>query len=144
MHNPFNMLVFAKVVGLNSLTARRPGISRSAASKRITRLEQALGARLLSRTTRKLSLTEPGHAAYPHCARIATKVENICHVAGPQVGRARQSPAGDRSCAQRPARRPGGGNVLTGTAVSRWVLPTKKGAEGGSLAQKRRDRGRTG
>jgi DNA-binding transcriptional LysR family regulator len=77
MHNPFDMLVFAKVVELKSfsLTARRLGISRSAASKHITRLEQALGARLLNRTTRKLSLTEPGHAAYPHCARIAAEVE---------------------------------------------------------------------
>ena len=70
MHDPFDMLVFAKVVELKSfsLTARRLGISRSAASKHITRLEQALGARLLNRTTRKLSLTEPGHAAYrPLC-----------------------------------------------------------------------------
>src|SRR3954468_1674194 len=71
------MLVFAKVVELRSfsLTAHRLGISRSAASKHVPRLEQALGARLLNRTTRKLSLTEPGHAAYAHCARIAAEVE---------------------------------------------------------------------
>jgi DNA-binding transcriptional LysR family regulator len=77
MHNPFDMLVFAKVVELQSfsLTARRLDISRSAASKHVSRLEQALGARLLNRTTRKLSLTEPGHAAYAHCARIAAEVE---------------------------------------------------------------------
>jgi DNA-binding transcriptional LysR family regulator len=77
VHNPLDMLVFAKVVELRSfsLTARRLGISRSAASKHVTRLEQALGARLLNRTTRKLSLTEPGHAAYAHCARIAAEVE---------------------------------------------------------------------
>jgi DNA-binding transcriptional LysR family regulator len=77
MHNPLDMLVFAKVVELQSfsLTARRLGISRSAASKHVSRLEQALGARLLNRTTRKLSLTEPGHAAYAHCARIAAEVE---------------------------------------------------------------------
>ena len=45
MHNPLDMLVFAKVVELRSfsLTARRLGISRSAASKHVTRLEQALG-----------------------------------------------------------------------------------------------------
>jgi DNA-binding transcriptional LysR family regulator len=77
VHNPLDMLVFAKVVELRSfsLTARRLGISRSAASKHVTRLEHALGARLLNRTTRKLSLTEPGHAAYTHCARIAAEVE---------------------------------------------------------------------
>ena len=61
------MLVFAKVVELRSfsLTARRLGISRSAASKHVTRLEQALGARLLNRTTRKLSLTERGTPRTP-------------------------------------------------------------------------------
>ena len=77
MHNPLDMLVFAKVVELQSfsLTARRLGISRSAASKHVTRLERSLGARLLNRTTRKLNLTEPGHAAYAHCARIAAEVE---------------------------------------------------------------------
>src|SRR3981081_3325788 len=71
------MLVFAKVVELRSFspTARRLGLWRSGASKHVTRLAQGLGARLLNRTTRKLSLTEPGHAAYAHCARIAAEVE---------------------------------------------------------------------
>jgi DNA-binding transcriptional LysR family regulator len=77
MHNPLDMLVFAKVVELHSfsLTAQKLGISRSAASKHVSRLERSLGARLLNRTTRKLSLTESGHAAYAHCARIAAEVE---------------------------------------------------------------------
>ena len=77
MHNPLDMLVFAKVVELHSfsMTARSLGISRSAASKHVSRLERSLGARLLNRTTRNLSLTESGHAAYAHCARIAAEVE---------------------------------------------------------------------
>ena len=137
MHNPLDMLVFAKVVELKSfsMTARRLGISRSAASKHVTRLEQALGARLLNRTTRKLSLTEPGHAAYTHCARIAAEVEaselsvqrfvsrpkGLLRVSAPSAfGRSapRADPAGiphppsrcrDRSGPERPARRPGRG-----------------------------------
>src|SRR6185312_16851196 len=56
-------------------TAQRLGISRSATSKHITRLEKKLGARLLNRTTRKLSLTEAGHAAYRHFSRLATEAE---------------------------------------------------------------------
>lgn len=71
------MLVFAKVVETHSFSsaARRLGMSRSAASKHVTRLEQNLSARLLNRTTRKLSLTEAGRAVYSHCARIASEVE---------------------------------------------------------------------
>ena len=77
VQNPLDMLVFAKVVELRSFTAtaQRLGISRSATSKHISRLEKKLGARLLNRTTRKLSLTEAGHAAYSHCARLAAEVE---------------------------------------------------------------------
>lgn len=44
---------FSKVAGLNNLT-------NSVVSKRIARLEQALGVQLLHRTTRKLTLTEAG------------------------------------------------------------------------------------
>lgn len=77
LHSPLDMLVFAKVVECQnfSVAARRLGISRSAASKHVTRLEQRLGARLLNRTTRKLSLTEAGRSAFAHCARIAAEVE---------------------------------------------------------------------
>jgi DNA-binding transcriptional LysR family regulator len=77
MHDPLDMLVFAKVVELRSFTAtaQRLGISRSSTSKHISRLEKRLGARLLNRTTRKLSLTEAGHAAYSHCSRVAAEVE---------------------------------------------------------------------
>lgn len=76
MHNPLDMLIFAKVVELHSFSAAAQslGISRSAVSKHVTRLEHSLGARLLNRSTRKLSLTEAGHSAYGHCARIATEV----------------------------------------------------------------------
>lgn len=77
MQSPLDMLVFAKVVEFESFptAAQRLGISRSAASKHVSRLETVLGARLLNRTTRKLSLTEAGHSIREHCRRMAAEVE---------------------------------------------------------------------
>lgn len=45
------------------------------ASKHVAKLEQSLGARLLNRSTRKLSLTEAGEAFYEHCARLIGELE---------------------------------------------------------------------
>jgi len=66
------MVTFARVVEANSfaVAARRLGVTTSVASKHVAKLEQSLGARLLHRSTRKLSLTEAGEAFYPHCARL--------------------------------------------------------------------------
>jgi DNA-binding transcriptional LysR family regulator len=62
--------VFVAVVenGGFSAAARTLGISKSAVSKRINRLEAHLGVRLLYRTTRKLSLTEAGERYFEHAA----------------------------------------------------------------------------
>jgi DNA-binding transcriptional LysR family regulator len=69
---------FARVVdsGSFSAAARRLGISKSAASAHVQRLEERLGVRLLNRTTRRLSLTEAGAAYYRHCARILAEAES--------------------------------------------------------------------
>src|SRR5690606_25927248 len=53
-----------------SHAARRLGLTRSAVSRQIAGLEDRLGARLLNRTTRRLSLTEAGGVYYEHCVRI--------------------------------------------------------------------------
>src|SRR3546814_10974806 len=45
-------------------------------SKRIARLEQRLGARLLQRTTRKLAPTETGRAFYERAVAILSAVED--------------------------------------------------------------------
>mgnify|MGYP000105794125 CR=1 FL=1 len=60
------METFARVVesGSFSRAARDLHMTPSAVSKMIGRLEDRLGVRLLSRTTRKLSLTEEGMALY--------------------------------------------------------------------------------
>ncbi len=52
-----------------SAAARTLGISKSAVSKRINKLEAQLGVRLLHRTTRKLSLTEAGERYFEHASR---------------------------------------------------------------------------
>lgn len=72
-----SMAVFAQVVETRSFSeaARRLGLSKSAVSKRIARLEDGLGAPLLVRTTRRLALTEAGSAFYEHCARIVSAAQ---------------------------------------------------------------------
>ncbi|MEE8394088.1 MAG: LysR family transcriptional regulator, partial [Rhodospirillales bacterium] len=74
----YEMSVFAGVVeaGGFSSAAAALGISKSAVSKRVARLEDRLGARLLNRTTRRLSLTEAGAQFHERCIRILSDVED--------------------------------------------------------------------
>jgi DNA-binding transcriptional LysR family regulator len=72
-----NMRVFAKVVEGNSFAgaAARLGISASMVSQHVKELEERLGARLLNRTTRKVSLTETGRAYYERCTKLLADLE---------------------------------------------------------------------
>jgi DNA-binding transcriptional LysR family regulator len=71
------MNAFAKVVAAGSYAeaARRLGLTRSAVSKAVMELEQLLGARLLDRTTRRVTPTEAGSAYYERCVSILADVE---------------------------------------------------------------------
>ena len=71
------MAVFARVVEAGSFAeaARRMTTSRSAVSKAVAKLEKELGARLLNRTTRYLSLTEIGASVSEHCTRMLNEAE---------------------------------------------------------------------
>lgn len=71
------MNAFAKVVAAGSYAeaARRLGLTRSAVSKAVMELEQLLGARLLDRTTRRVTPTEAGLAYYERCVSILADVE---------------------------------------------------------------------
>lgn len=60
--------------GLNRAAARS-GISKSILSRRISRLEADLGTRLLSRSTRGISLTEAGIGFKTRCDRILAELE---------------------------------------------------------------------
>ncbi|MBK6602311.1 MAG: LysR family transcriptional regulator [Betaproteobacteria bacterium] len=77
MKNLIGMAIFARVVEARSFSkaAQRLGLSKSMVSKELAKLERSLGARLLNRTTRKLSLTEIGAAFYEHCAHIVEEAE---------------------------------------------------------------------
>jgi DNA-binding transcriptional LysR family regulator len=76
------MAAFAKVVQTKSFSkaASTLGVTRSAVSKHIARLEDALRVRLLNRTTRALSLTEAGAAVFEHCERMLTEAEDAATV----------------------------------------------------------------
>lgn len=66
-----DVAVFVAVVDEGSFTkaAERLQLSRSVISKYVSRLESRLGARLLNRTTRRLSLTEAGQVFYQRSRR---------------------------------------------------------------------------
>jgi DNA-binding transcriptional LysR family regulator len=71
------MQAFARVVTLGSYAeaGRALGLTRSAVSKAVMELEQVLGARLLDRTTRRVSPTEAGRAYYERCVDILASIE---------------------------------------------------------------------
>lgn len=69
--------VFARVVMARSMSAagRDLNLSPAVISKRIRRLEERLGVRLLQRTTRQLSLTEAGQGFFERVTSILASVE---------------------------------------------------------------------
>lgn len=71
------MKIFAAVVKSGNFTtaASQLGISKQLVSRRIMELESRLGARLLLRTTRKLSTTELGREFYQRCLNILQQVD---------------------------------------------------------------------
>ncbi len=68
---------FVAVVDLGSFSAaaERLGTAKSAVSRRVAQLEGRLGARLLNRTTRRLSLTDAGRALHERAKRILSDLE---------------------------------------------------------------------
>lgn len=71
------LVVFTQVVRCGSFTAasRSLGMPKSTVSRKVAELETRIGARLLQRTTRSLSLTDIGRAYYERCARIIADLE---------------------------------------------------------------------
>jgi DNA-binding transcriptional LysR family regulator len=70
------MQTFVRVVerGSFSAVARETHTTQSAVSKQVAALEQALGARLLSRTTRSLALTEEGRRYFEQARRLVAEI----------------------------------------------------------------------
>jgi DNA-binding transcriptional LysR family regulator len=84
--------IFVRVVesGSFSAVARELGVGQPAVSKQVASLEAHLGAQLLMRTSRNLSLTEAGRDFYESVSRLIGDLD----AAESRVGRGQASPAG--------------------------------------------------
>ncbi len=87
-----DVAVFVNVVDEGSFTAAadKLNLSRPVVSKYISRLEERLGARLLNRTTRRLSLTEAGRIFYDRSRVGLQEIEE----AQLEISRLQESPRG--------------------------------------------------
>ncbi|MDF3865119.1 LysR family transcriptional regulator [Pseudomonas denitrificans (nom. rej.)] len=93
MDNLRGMAVFATVVARGSMAAAAEalGMTPSAVSQQIRKLEAHAQVTLLHRTTRKLTLTEAGEAFYRSCAQMLA----IAEEAEQRLGEWREAPVGE-------------------------------------------------
>lgn len=82
------LVVFAEVVDRRSFSraATSLGVTKSAVSKHVAQLEEQLGAQLLVRTTRKLSLTEVGERVYAASVQLRESAEQAREAARTHQG----------------------------------------------------------
>lgn len=83
-----SLTVFARVVELGgfSVAGRRLNMSSTMVSNHVQALEERLGARLLNRTTRKVSLTEIGRAYYERTSQILAELDDADRIAAALQG----------------------------------------------------------
>lgn len=86
MDRLLSMAVFVTAIDEGSIAAaaRRFGISAVMAGRYLRALEEALPARLVQRTTRRLSLTDAGRAYHAKCKRILDALEEANNEAADQ------------------------------------------------------------
>ena len=84
MDNYRAMAIFVQVVdhGSFSAAAKKLGITKSAVSQQINLLEEALGTRLLHRTTRQLNLTEAGEMYIEGCRQMIDAADGANQLIG--------------------------------------------------------------
>ena len=84
MDKILSMRIFSRVVesGSFSAVAEHMNCSTGSVSRAVSTLEGQLQARLLQRTTRKVSLTEPGERYYQKCKKILADLEEAEAEAG--------------------------------------------------------------
>lgn len=73
------MAFFSLLISLGSLTAvaRELGVTPPAVTRRLNLLEERLGVQLLTRTTRRMSLTAEGEEYLAQARRILTEIEDF-------------------------------------------------------------------
>ena len=108
------MAAFAQVVDLNSFTAaaRSLGVPKVAVSRAVRSLEALVGTPLLTRTTRRLALTEAGAALLPYCQRVAADVH---------AARSAMLPLGTHRRGLRVLGDPAYGRLLLGPLLPRFL-----------------------
>ncbi len=79
-----SLTAFVRVVDSGGFSAagRKLNMSTTMVSNHVQSLEDRLGARLLHRTTRKVSLTEVGKTYYDRCTQILADLEQADDIAG--------------------------------------------------------------
>lgn len=84
MLNPQHLATFSAIVSAGSISkaAARLGCGKSVVSRQLAKLESDLGARLIQRTTRKLTLTEVGEVVLLEAQQIDRSLANVEHITG--------------------------------------------------------------
>src|SRR5260221_2022958 len=86
-----SVAAFVRVIenGGFSAAGRHLNLSKARVSHQVQALENALGVRLLNRSTRRISLTEAGRDYYDGCVEILEDLADADEAAGAQHGTAR-------------------------------------------------------
>lgn len=96
-----DMLIFYEIVKQQGFSnaANKLGVSKAHVSKRLASLEEALGVKLASRSTRQMTLTEAGKHFYNRCHLIADEMEQAIN----EVHGLQSSPKGELKISAPPA-----------------------------------------
>jgi len=84
MLSPQHLATFSAIVSAGSISkaATRLGCGKSVVSRQLAKLEADLGARLIQRTTRRLTLTEVGEAVLLEAQQIDRSLANVEQITG--------------------------------------------------------------
>ncbi|MGH8600442.1 MAG: LysR family transcriptional regulator, partial [Burkholderiales bacterium] len=112
---PADLAFFSTLAASGSLSAaaRELGLTAAAVSKRLTRMEQSAGVALVSRTTRRMTLTPEGEVYVEHARRILGEIDHLSEL----LGSANKTPRG----LLRVNATLGFGRSHVGPAISRFV-----------------------
>jgi DNA-binding transcriptional LysR family regulator len=84
MLNSQLLTTYSAIVSAGSISAAaaRLGCGKSVVSRQLARLEADLGARLIQRTTRTLTLTEVGKAVWAQAQQVEQALRNVADISG--------------------------------------------------------------